>query len=279
VPRVFGQTELVGLTSSAFGYVLVGTMWNRGFPRAATWYSADGHTWRRAVLPDASVMTSAAGVVSSSGDWILLTNRATTLGNEVFAWRSRDALTWRPLGAVGKRDEVGMGLCASDTTVLAIGHRPGPNLGRALAWRLNEREGWRETLNGVPGLPRACATFGASDVVLVRADLHDSQLWYRETGDDWNQGSFGIGLSRRILGLTAFERGFLAVGSEWRGGNEEFNAWSSAGGSHWTSLGGTVLASGEATFERGTALATDGNAIVAGGLRSTGAGFWIGPAP
>jgi hypothetical protein len=275
----FPSAELQAVAASPGGYVVAGTVWAQGFGRAATWYSADGSRWRRElVLGDRPDITSVAGVVAVSGGWILLMNTIRPDGTQVSAWTSDDGVGWHLHGLVGKQGEVGAGLCASGSTVLAIGHRAGPDVGEAVAWRL-EGDLWRETLNGISGVPRACATSGVSEVVLVSDTVGASRPWYREPGIDWTLAHVDTTLPYRVLGLTAFERGFVAVGSVTQAGNEEFNVWGGGGASHWNMLGGTVVPLGESTFERGLAVATDGEIVVAGGLLSTGAAFWIGPAP
>lgn len=279
IPEPFTAAHLATVAWSPRGYVAAGAVWDGSVVRAATWQSPDGRTWRQSFVTSTPQSGAAVGVVSKPAGSLLLMNADTELGTRVSAWFSQDDRHWSYLSQVGELGEFGVGLCASTAKAIAVGGRFGANLGDTLAWRLRKDSVWTETLQGVPGEPRACATSDRADVVLLNTNIAGAQLWYRKPGNDWRQATTYSSEQFRVLGLTAYRAGFLAVGSVTRAGNEDFQLWASVDGSSWIPVPDVAPSLSEPGLQRGMVIASGGEAAVAGGYFATGASLWVGPAP
>jgi hypothetical protein len=239
-------TQMFAVSAGGPGVVAVGLSYDINQTiDAHAWFSADGRAWRRAAdppawsgpgdqtlgkvcrLPDGSV--AAVGTVTLKGE------------QDVWAWVSRDGLTWERATGPGAAVLGGPGnqfprSCASTPTgVLVAGHVPGPGGSDGVLWATTDGRTW--------------TTVGGPDTFSSPA----------------NNSVRGIAVAGARLVVTGVDDGDVTVYT------------SGDGGSTWRKR--TAAGFGGLGFQVAVDVVIAGDEVVMAGIDGPGAAVWVGPAP
>jgi hypothetical protein len=193
---------------------------------AVSLMSADGVSWTRNVLPDATHL-SANAVAWHGGRFVAIGIDYETEASPTFVWVSADGRSWtHAANLAGPSQAVLTGLVAVPEGFVA----GGSFRDHAAIWTSPDGQAWtRSSLPGSPeGQPGRLQLVGGHLFLPMGQDLwtsNDARLWGRMTIPGFGNGVFAVG---------AIPGGFVAVGRSSEGDQPGVVAVADADLTHWT---------------------------------------------
>jgi hypothetical protein len=188
--------------------------------------SADGVSWTRNDLPDAS-HRAVNGLAWHDGRFVAIGIDYDTEASPTFVWTSTDGRSWtRAANLEGPGQAIAYGLVAVPDGFVA----GGSFRGHAVIWTSRDGQAWtRSSLPGSPeGQPGRLQLVAGHLFLPMGQDLwtsNDARLWGRMTVPGFGNGVFGVG---------AIPGGFVAVGRSSEGDQPGVVAVADANLAQWT---------------------------------------------